>query len=362
MQKKRNYGVDLLRIVLMFCIVVGHLYAHTEIRSLLPFLSGKWVFTWTTQAVTVCAVDCFVVITGYYMSQADFDLYKLACLWSKVVFYSVFTTIIAVLIKARSVSFGVLLDAFFPVFRKEYWFFTMYILLYLLSPFLNIGLRKMSKRMHGALALIILVFFYVEPLLSAVFYEFDPTEGFSITGFVTLYIIGAYLARCPDIQRRYCVLALAVSSMLMTASKIGFQLIADRYGPGLGTGLLYHNNSVFVLINAAALFALFKQLDLKPVTEKAVAWISPAVFAVYLLHEKPAIREVLWNKALAERLCRVGLPAYILIVLGIGFGVLAAGVLLDKLAAAAVFSPAGGSRTAQAVKRLCNSYNRLISR
>ena len=61
MKYNRNYGIDLLRITLMIFIVIGHLFAHTDIRRQVTFMSNKWWFTWALQAVTVSAVDCFVI-------------------------------------------------------------------------------------------------------------------------------------------------------------------------------------------------------------------------------------------------------------------------------------------------------------
>lgn len=361
MQGERNYGVDLLRVVLMFCIVVGHLYAHTEIRSLLPFLSGKWVFTWLTQTVTVCAVNCFVIITGYYMTRAKYDLYKLIKLWGEVIFYSIAVTILLVVICKITISPGLIINAFFPVFRQEYWFFTMYILLYLLVPFLNVGLNRMSKRMHRVLVVIIMIFFYIEPLGSALFFEYDNTEGFSIVAFITLYIIGSYLAKCRDLSKRNCVLVLAVSSLIMFTSKILLQHIVDKYSLGLGTGLLYHNNSIFVLINAIALFELFKQKGVNTHLQKCVSWMSSSVFAVYLLHEKPAMREIIWNQSLVKCLTAANLPLYLLAVIGIGIGILIVGILIDKFMVITVFSWIKRSKIANSIRGRCEKYNAIIA-
>ncbi len=60
-EDNRNYGVEVLRIVLMMFIIIGHLFAHTKIREDLPFMSIKWMYTWGVQAITVCEVDCFYV-------------------------------------------------------------------------------------------------------------------------------------------------------------------------------------------------------------------------------------------------------------------------------------------------------------
>ena len=360
MSENRNYGVDLLRMILMICIVIGHLYAHTEIRSILPFLGGKWLFTWSTQAVTVCAVNCFVIITGYYMSQSHYDLFKVIKLWLKVVFYSIFVTVILLVLRRLTFNARSILDTVFPVLSREYWFFTMYILLYLLIPYLNAGLTKMPKKMHGALVIIILCFFYIEPLLSVVFYEYDVTEGFSLVAFVTLYVIGAYLAKCRDIQWRHCVCMLIGSSLLMVSSKIVLEMIVNRYGLNFGTALLYHNNSIFVLINAIALFELFKQVNIKQGVKKAVAWISPSVFSVYLLHEKPAIRKIIWGEQLVVLLRKIDFVGYCLIVVGIGIGIFTIGIMIDKFFTWTLFGVMERTGIAGKVKEYCQRYNESI--
>lgn len=89
MEQRRNYGIDLLRNVLMLFIIIGHLFAHTGIRNELSFLSNKWIFTWALQTLTVSAVNCFVIITGYYMASGVYCLWKGVKLWFKVLFYSV---------------------------------------------------------------------------------------------------------------------------------------------------------------------------------------------------------------------------------------------------------------------------------
>ena len=361
MQSKRNYGVDALRSVLMIMIIIGHLFAHTEIRGVLPYLSAKWNFTWLTQAVTVCAVDCFIIITGYFMTQSKYDLYKLVRLWSKVIFYSVTVSLILIAAGISKLNAASLLDAFFPVFRREYWFFTIYILLYLLIPFLNAGINIMPKNMHRILVVIILVFFYVEPLLSVVFIQYDLTEGFSIIAFVTLYVIGSYLARCEDIKKKYCIVALIGSTSLMYVSKVALQFIGNRKGWSFGTGLLYHNNSVFVLINAVALFMLFKQVKIDQRLHKIVAWVSPSVFAVYLLHEKSGMRTVLWNERLVVFLKESSFPVYVITVFGIPILIFSVGILIDKFLGVVLFRKIDRSRTTEKIREWCNRYNNQIS-
>ena len=89
MSQTRNTGIDLLRLVLMFLIVMGHLFAHTHIREQLPVLSDKGLWCWGAQTICLCAVNCFVLITGYFMINARWKLEHLLKLWLTIWLYRV---------------------------------------------------------------------------------------------------------------------------------------------------------------------------------------------------------------------------------------------------------------------------------
>lgn len=365
--KRRNYGIDFLRVILMLLIVFAHLYSYTGINKSLPFLSLKWMFTWFTFSATVSAVNCYVIITGYYMSRTCYDLYKIIKLWCKVLFYSVFVSMLLFIFGNLNISFGMVLNAFFPVLRKEYWFFTMYILLFLFIPFMNVAINNMSKKMHKIMVCIILIFFYIEPLFSVVFYQYDLTKGYGIIIFVTLYIIGAFMARCEDeiiVKKRYSALLLLVSMGMMFLSKIILQLIVDRFGLTLGTGLLYHHDSIFVLINAIALFELFKQIEISnPVIQKYIRWVSPSVFAVYLIHEKPAVRKLIWNDDhLAHFLEQCDFGIYVMSVAFVGIAVFVVCIVIDKILTWFLFRHIADSSAANWLKEKSARYNEIVSK
>ena len=364
-EQRRNYGIDLLRILLMLLIIWAHLYSYTGVNKSLPFLSSKWIFTWFTFAATVSAVNCYIIITGYYMSKIRYDLYKIIKLWCKVLFYSIALTTVLLMCGTINISFGTVLNTFFPVLRKEYWFFTMYILLYLLIPFINAAINNMSKKMHQVLVCIILAFFYLEPLLSVIFYQYDPTKGYGIIIFVTLYIIGAFMARCDSeivVKKRYYVLILFASMGIMCLSKIFLQFIIDKFALTLGTALLYHHDTVFVLINAIVLFKLFKQIEINnPKIQKLIKWVGPSVFSVYLLHEKPAVRKLIWNDHLSRFLKQSDFWLYLVSVLLLGSMVFVVCVIIDKILDWLLFKRLANSFVASLLKEKCIRYNEVVS-
>ena len=361
MKNNRNYGIDLLRITLMIFIVTGHLFAHTDIRKQVAFMSNKWLFTWALQAVTVSAVDCFVIITGYYMSSEIYNLWKGIKLWIEVFVYSALIFITLVLI--GYVPFSVRgLDAFFPILRNEYCFFTMYLLLYLLIPFLNESIRNMSTQKMSFLIVIIVFFFYIEPLFSVVFYQYDQSEGFSIIAFVTLYVIGAYLRKKKGIPQKYCIIILLGSSFAIFMSKVVLQAVTEYKNLHFGTGLLYHNNSVFVLINAIALFYLFNGINISRLTfQKAIQWCTPSVFSVYLLHENPLVRKLIWNPQLLLYLEHCGFGWYIVAVLVIPIIIFMTSLAIDRLLIKNILDIIYQLSIMQKIQRRCERYNSVVS-
>ena len=56
-------------------------------------------------------------------------------------------------------------------------------------------------------------------------------------------------------------------------------------------------NSLFVLLGAISLFMFFMNLEIKGKNMTSIIkWIVPKSFAVYLIHEQPVFRDVLWQK------------------------------------------------------------------
>ena len=158
MMKQRNHGIDLLRIVLMFMIIVGHLFTHTNIRSEAASYSPKWIYAWILQTLALCAVNCFIIITGYYSNHNDYGirLKKLVLLSGQVLFYSI--TIYTVFLLTGLIDFSLLdlVKTVFPIMSGQYWFFTSYILLMLLVPFINVMLNHLSDfKLKFLIALII---------------------------------------------------------------------------------------------------------------------------------------------------------------------------------------------------------------
>ena len=332
-KSSHNYGIDLLRIVLMLLVVSGHLLVHTGVRMEVEYLSAKWILTWGYQSVIVCAVNCFVLITGYFSSTGGgIRVRKIVHLYGEVLLYSLLTYIALVAFGKVQLSLTALVRSVFPFFGGQYWFFSSFLLLLLLVPFVNYALVSISDRALKILVAIITIVFYVAPIFSIVFTDFDPTEGMGIIGFVTLYIIGYALKRLSvKLSKLKCVIALSANCGVIFFSKIVLEYIVNKMQINAGSGLFYHYNTVFQLINAVLLLLLFMQINVKGRAAKVISYVSTSVFGIYLMHEHPAIRPVIWNQELKSYLLGASFVEYACVALLLPVVVFAVCLVIDKV-------------------------------
>lgn len=289
----RNYGIELFRIVLMIFIIEGHYLAHTTIRETVPFLSVSWCAIWILQSITVSAVNGFVFITGYYQKAVNLNLKKTLTLWGKVLFYSVSISLIAMALGNKT-SILEIVKSFMPISFSKYWFFTVYVFLYLLTPFFNSAIEHMSKKQHLTVVAVLFIFTVLKPTFLPIAPQYDPTEGMGIISFIALYIWGSYCRRyITNIKHKKVMLTFSIA--LVFASKVAIETLNEYFGATFGSGILYHYNTMFQVAICTILFYCFKDIRISEKLGRLITKLSASVFGVYLIHEHPFIRNLLWK-------------------------------------------------------------------
>ncbi len=342
--QKRNLGIDFLRLVLMFLIILGHLFTHTHIRNNLELFSNKWFLTWGLSSIAFCAVNCFILITGYFSVNVTFAIKPVLKLWLKLLVYALLIGGGMIVWQPAYLNISNVLNMFFPLLRQVWWFMSAYVLLRLIAPFLNKGLLQLTREQFSYLTVLILIIFYILPLFAVFFPPYDLTEGMGIMGFVTLYIIGAYLAVYQvSLSCKWCIAGLLVNNSLILLSKIIFTYMSNTYQLGLGTGLCYHYNTVFELLNAILLFLWFKKFSMFPF-RKIITFASSSVLAVYLLHEHPLVRTLIWQSGLLPVLQQSSFWHFALLACTLPLVILIGGVLVDKVVQTTLLGPISRSK------------------
>ena len=325
---KRNYGIDALRVLSMLMIVMYHLIYYSGLLGSRDRFSLSYDAVLFLQLALMCAVNCYVLISGYVGVTATHRYSRLVELWLRVLIYSAGITLFYYLFRPGTVSFTALWKSFIPGLSREYWFFSSYFVLFLVMPLLNAAVNTLSRRRMKILLFTLLLFVGV---IGSIYYAYTTTDsygvnrGYSAWWMMILYLVGAYI-------RKYDVLAgtkhrkFLLTFVLTVAASTALKLLIQSYAIGkyhsirrFGTAFTNYN-SVNLVICAIALLLFFRNLQIKPILSRIITVLSPLTFSVYLIHDHPLIRARIMKSAFLF-LQKMSLPLMLLCAVGIAVGI-----------------------------------------
>ena len=138
MTKERNYSLEILRIWAKKIIVILHYFNHGGILNTVKFRTLNHTLVYFIESMCIIAVNLYILISGYFMIDKEkISLKKVFDLLLKVFIYSSIIYIILLLTNSITFNFEMAIKSFFPFLTKSYWFFSAYIGLYILSPYIN---------------------------------------------------------------------------------------------------------------------------------------------------------------------------------------------------------------------------------
>ncbi|MBO5472237.1 MAG: acyltransferase [Lachnospiraceae bacterium] len=298
MKKKRQANFELLRIVAMVMIITLHYLVKGGAASPLTEDSALPVyFAWLLESFCLVAVNCYVLISGYFLVESDWKPGRIVSLVCQVLFYSLLipaALILTGVISADSVSLYEWAEYLFPISTEHYWFATAYLMMYLFAPLLAEGIRRMDKRSLQIATGLLLFFWTVVKSFVPLAFATDRF-GYDFGWFLCLFVLAGYLRRfgLPWLEKRsHAVFLYAASSvgawalMLACAEVSGAVAALSVYGERI-----YTYNHILCLTGAVALFYVFKD---SPVSEgrasELICKAAPYTFGVYLLHEHVLVR------------------------------------------------------------------------
>lgn len=297
--KKRESNFELLRIISMMMIVTLHLLFNEGILNL-DALSSNYILGWSLESLFIVASNIYVLISGYFLINSHFSFKKVLKIWLSVLVYSYGISFILYFFKN---DFGLVYQGsniklcMFPVLLGEYWFVTCYLLLFMLSPFLNTLIKNLKKNEYRNLLILLSIVFVLLKFFFPETYTFDKTGGYGIIWFIVLYFFSGYIRLHYESKlNKYVYLfgfilgsALTfICKMLFTDSKV---MLLNSY-----SNALYNYNAPFVLFASLCLFLFFREIRIKNETvSKFINKISTATFGVYLIHEQFFARTAIWQ-------------------------------------------------------------------
>lgn len=303
----RQANYELLRIIAMAMVITLHYLGK---GGLLKSVREPWNLTealpWILQAFCIVAVDVYVLISGYFLVDAEFKPEKLWKLWAQIFFYSMGVPAVLILtgiLPREEIYLERLFTWCFPVLREHYWFATAYVVMYLFAPFLGKAVRSMTKKQLRQILCILLAGFSLSKSILPIDLPMD-TGGYDAVWFLCLFLTAAYirLYGAPFLEKhsglKYVTGALGLFGLTCVYKLIYMK--TGRLNDFLSSP--YQYNHILCLFAAAALFCAFGKIKIR--SERAanlILKIAPCTFGIYLLHENDAVRYLWPNWILANQ-------------------------------------------------------------
>lgn len=342
----------------MLLIILMHSIIHTGVLEASSKAGiGTFVLVRFLYMLTQISVNCYVMLSGYFLVRSRFRLKKIVEIWMEVAFYSFAIKLIFMLTGQIPLSAVALASCFFPILTGRYWFITIYIGLYLLSPFLNIAIRAMDKRTHGLLILTLGLLFSAWSSIHPSFAGMNSGGGWGLTWFVVLYLTAAWfsLYYTPKGKSKGKLLMwfgiAAFVTVLFCIPGRRIQLVRSI------VGTWYQYNSLPVYLSTTLAFAVFLNLRIRK--EKLgylITWIAPATLGVYLIHDHANLSPWLWKELNLPP--KMDSPVFGLMLLGCTIAIFLVCILLDKLRKATV----GQLERAPFISSICEKAETLFGR
>lgn len=339
MQKaQRKSGIELLRIICMLMIIVLHAYTYGGLNQLSNAQGGSFEttsdFIWSFFRTPV---NVFMIITGYFMSKDVLDFKKsyrrIPKVYATMLFYSILLTLTALIIysqdsfyippettdtltSADKLELGVIEDfspkyltysiikMFFPLLSKQWYFLTNYVIILLLSPFINKVLAEIDKKQFKILLGLLFIFLSIYPTISKMggLKEIFSTnkvlpieQGKSMISFLFMFIIGAYLKRFvkDDEKLHFKYLGYFVGLCIIDFSLYYFLNDVMLNKVGLYNGSVFGQfSNPFVILESVCIFLFFRGFQFK---SKVINYIAGTTIGIYAIHEHPLIRGFIWS-------------------------------------------------------------------
>lgn len=299
--KKRQANFELLRIVAMLMIITLHYLVKGGIAAPAPFMAGEnpvSALAWLIEAFCIVAVNCYVLISGYFCVESVWKPGRVASLFAQVLFYSLLIPVVLLLSGAVSASeLGAYdwIGFLFPLGTEHYWFATAYVVLYLFAPFLAAGLEKMKKRELQILLAFLLAFFSLEKTVLPMLLATDR-YGYDFGWFLCLFLLAGYIRKYGIrwLEKQSHAVAGYLTACLWTWLLALFSNTLGANGNAAFTyyaDMLYSYNHLLCLAGAVSLFYVFKNMEFSEGRFAAAARrLAPCTFGVYLLHEHILVR------------------------------------------------------------------------
>lgn len=294
-KNNRESNYELMRLISMFLVVLWHVILHGgfyettgALKMLLEFII----------LVGVVHINSFIIVSGYFQCEKKFSWKKFISIFFLTWFYKVIFVIIFKYFDIVTVPKIDLFKELLPIDFKNYWYINIYLVLYLISPWLNKLIKNMNQKEYRKLLIVSFILFSTIPFLTN--QSTVANNGYTIIQFVYMYLIGGYLKKYPIEENYHFKIYSNNKKQLIFIFSFCFFLLFNFLMLQFSTSLFSYNNSLlretakyisdnnrlysnpFVIIQSISYFLFFSTLHFK---NKVVNYLAKSSLEIYLIHE-----------------------------------------------------------------------------
>ncbi len=236
-----------------------------------------------------------------YFSQSVSEFWRrVVTFYATILFYSVTIFIVFLIMNGGVIDIKTLLSVFPIVCGRSNWYVTVYFVVLLISPVLNLIVKYLDMNIYKRMLVIVFILFSVVPSCFFWIDQFDLHDGYSILWYCYLYLVAAYIKKYGIRLRNGVLYLMMASILLLPISKFAVNYIVSMTKNSMlvsAESALYCYNAFPVFLSSLAIFVMVTNKDggfKKNRIDSVILYFGKTSFAVFYIHSFVLIRDKLW--------------------------------------------------------------------
>lgn len=284
----------------MMCLIIAHHYVVLSglsnpdilyrdgftIKSIIVSIVGAWGKT---------GINCFVLLTGYFMCKQKASIKKFFNLLITVIFYDLIIELSFYIFGYKTFELKDFIINLIPIRSLDKGFMESYLIFYLFIPFLNIIVNSLKEKQHTVLLTICLSIFVLFETI-----PFLEIKNSYVTWFITIYLLASYIRNYPKeiySKNKFWFLSTIISMTISIIVIIYSAWEGYKLNRFLSFQYMSDSSTFLAVINSINIFMLFRNLRIRQ--SKIINLLGSTTIGILCIHSHGGtMNDFLWGKLL----------------------------------------------------------------
>jgi len=293
--KVRKSNIELLRILSILIIVASHFAYHGDYDFNYKELTTNRFWVKFLLVGGKIGVNTFIFISGYFLvNSKGIKVFKVIKLLLQMLTYSLAAYAFGRYLKLGNFDAHVLKLHLFPFSFEHWWFASTYLMLYILSPYINVFICSLNQKSHKNFLITIAFFWCVLPTLTEQKYNMN-----NLLWFIYIYCFAGYIKKyslCKNFSSVKCLILSILGYLSIYIYTVLFDLFIyyfvknNEYSKY--SGYFYKMNSIPSLVTSLFLFLAFTKMNF---TSRFINFVAATTFGIYLIQSANFVSHYIWK-------------------------------------------------------------------